>query len=49
LVYSLTVSCNGLNFQVCINEADLVGIPAPGRRFKGTVWMQGLATISEAK
>jgi len=36
-----------LNFQVCINEADLVGIPTPGRRFKGTVWMQGLATISE--
>ena len=49
LVYSMTVSCNGLNFQVCINEADLVGIPAPGRRFKGVVWMQGIATIREVE
>lgn len=49
LVYSLTVSCNGLTFQVCINSADLVGIPAPGRRFKGSVWMQGIATIREAE
>ena len=49
LVYSLTIKCNGLTFQVCINAADLMGLPAPGRRFKGTIWMQGVATICEAE
>lgn len=49
LIYSITVNCNGLNFQVCINAADLMGIPAPGRRFKGSVWMQGIATIRDAE
>ena len=27
--------------QVCINEKDLLGEPAIGRRFRGNVWMQG--------
>ena len=37
----LTVLCNGMMFDVCINRADLGGEPAVGRRFKGTVWLQG--------
>ena len=27
--------------DVCINEKDLLGEPAIGRRFRGNVWMQG--------
>jgi len=46
MVYSLTVTCNGLTFQVCINEQDLIGLPAPGRRFKGSVWMQGICNLT---
>lgn len=40
-VYQLRLECNDLNFDVCINEADLMGTPEIGRRFKGSVWMQG--------
>lgn len=40
-VYILKVSCNELVFDVCINEKDLLGEPAVGRRFKGNLWMQG--------
>ncbi len=40
-VYQLNLECNDLNFDVCINEADLTGSPEEGRRFKGTVWLQG--------
>ena len=37
----LTVDCNDLIYDVCINEKDLLGEPAIGRRFKGVIWMQG--------
>lgn len=40
-VYSLDVLCNDIEFSICINEKDLLGEPEVGRRFKGTVWMQG--------
>lgn len=40
-IYLLTVNCNDLVFDVCINSADLLGEPAVGRRFKGVIWMQG--------
>ena len=33
----LTVLCNGMQFDVCINRADLGGEPEAGRRFKGGV------------
>lgn len=39
--YVLTLDSNHLIFDVCINQEDLLGEPAPGRRFKGTIWMQG--------
>ena len=41
-VYILTLECNDLIFDICINKEDLLGEPMPGRRFRGTVWMQGL-------
>ncbi|MEG1848442.1 MAG: DUF3881 family protein [Lachnospiraceae bacterium] len=40
-IYQMTLSCNDLNFDLCINKMDLYGEPAIGRRFKGTMWMQG--------
>jgi hypothetical protein len=40
-IYVLKLICNDIIFDVCINEQDLLGEPAVGRRFKGNVWMQG--------
>ena len=40
-VYCIDLLCNDMNFSVCINEQDLLGEPEVGRRFKGTIWMQG--------
>jgi len=40
-LYQLTVDCNGIPIDVCINEQDLLGEPQVGRRFKGTIWLQG--------
>ncbi len=40
-IYVLRLSCNDLEFDICINKNDLYGEPQVGRRFKGVVWMQG--------
>ena len=40
-VYILTIESHDLIFEVCINQKDLLGEPAVGRRFKGFVWLQG--------
>lgn len=40
-IYILTICCNELTFDVCINIIDLFGEPQVGRRFKGVVWLQG--------
>jgi len=40
-LYLLTIDCNDLVFDTCINKVDLFGEPLPGRRFKGNVWLQG--------
>ena len=37
----MTVECNELTFDICINKVDLYGEPAVGRRFKGVIWLQG--------
>lgn len=44
----MTLSCNDLVFDLCINKKDLYGEPMPGRRFKGTIWMQGIIHFPEA-
>ena len=41
-IYILTLECNELTFDICINKLDLLGEPLPGRRFRGTVWIQGM-------
>ncbi len=40
-LFIMTLNCNDMVFEVCINERDLLGEPAIGRRFKGDIWMQG--------
>lgn len=40
-IYKMVLNCNDLQFELCINKKDLYGEPAAGRRFKGTIWMQG--------
>ena len=40
-IYVMKLSCNDLQFDICINAADLYGEPQVGRRFKGVIWMQG--------
>lgn len=40
-IYILTICCNELTFDVCINIIDLFGEPQIGRRFKGMIWLQG--------
>lgn len=46
-VFQMTVSCNDLNFEVCINTKDLLGEVKVGRRFKGVVWMQGFINYQD--
>ena len=43
----LTLCCNDLNLKVAINSIDLLGEPAVGRRFKGSVWLQGQVNFPE--
>ena len=40
-IYELLLNCNDIVMNVCINSKDLVGEPMAGRRFIGTIWMQG--------
>lgn len=46
-IYILTICCNELTFDVCINIIDLFGEPQVGRRFKGVVWLQGFINFPE--
>ncbi len=40
-IYIMALNCNDVEFEVCINERDVLGEPMVGRRFKGDIWMQG--------
>ena len=46
-VHILTLCSNDLNLKVAINSIDLLGEPAVGRRFKGSVWLQGQVNFPE--
>ncbi|MCR5720223.1 MAG: DUF3881 family protein [Lachnospiraceae bacterium] len=48
-IYILTICCNELTFDVCINIIDLFGEPKPGRRFKGVIWIQGYINFPDYK
>lgn len=40
-IYVMLVDFNSLQIRICINYKDLFGEPAVGRRFRGTIWLQG--------
>lgn len=44
-VYKLGILCNGMPLDICINKEDLFGEPEVGRRFKGTIWLQGRLVV----
>ena len=46
-IYVMKLSCNDLQFDICINAMDLYGEPQVGRRFKGVIWMQGFINFPE--
>ena len=46
-VWILTIMYGDLRFKICINAGDRYGEPAPGRRFKGVVWLQGTVVFPE--
>lgn len=46
-VYDLTLDCNDMIFHVGVAQKDLMGEPKAGRRFKGQIWMQGVAEFAE--
>ena len=46
-IYVLTIESNGIVLDVCINQMDLMGEPAAGRRFRGIIWLQGLVNFQE--
>lgn len=46
-IYLMEISCNDLQFDICINAMDLYGEPQVGRRFKGVIWMQGYINYPE--
>lgn len=46
-LWILALSCNDVVFDLCINKKDLYGEPMPGRRFKGTIWLQGIINFPE--
>jgi hypothetical protein len=48
-MYVLNVECNGLEFDICINQEDLLGVPEIGRRIKASIWLQGRLNFEEAE
>ena len=44
-LWLLYVSCNGIQFRICMRKDDLLGEPAPGRRIKCGIWLHGRADI----
>ncbi len=46
-IYLLKICCNELTFDVAINIIDMLGEPQIGRRFKGTIWLQGFINFPE--
>ena len=46
-IYVMTLECNDMVFDICINSQDLLGEPAVGRRFKCQIWLQGILNFEE--
>ena len=46
-IFLLKICCNELTFDVAINIIDMLGEPRVGRRFKGTIWLQGFINFPD--
>ena len=44
-LYMLLIECNSMVFHVIIDSSTLLGEPEVGRRFVGSVWLQGKISI----
>ena len=40
-VYIMNLDVNDLIFDICVPVREIIGDPTVGRRFKGTMWLQG--------
>ena len=40
-VYQMKLNVNELQFDVCVPTESVMGEPEIGRRYKGTIWLQG--------
>ncbi len=40
-IYVMNLDVNSVNIEVCVNKNDVIGEVEVGRRFKGSVWLQG--------
>lgn len=40
-IWTMTLQINGMEFDLCVNENDLLGEPKIGRRIKSVIWLQG--------
>lgn len=40
-IYQMKLNVNELQFDVCVPVEEVMGEPEIGRRFKGTIWLQG--------
>lgn len=41
MLYQMKLNVNELYFDVCVPKKQVLGEPEIGRRFKGTIWLQG--------
>lgn len=46
-LYLLRVVVSDMEFDICMNKADLLGEPEVGRRFKGNIWLQGIINFNK--
>ena len=46
-IFLLKICCNELTFDIAINIIDMLGEPQVGRRFKGTIWLQGFINFPD--
>lgn len=40
-LYQMKLNVNELQFDICVPKKEVLGEPEMGRRFKGTIWLQG--------
>ena len=40
-LYQMKLDVNELQFNICVPKSQVLGEPELGRRFKGTIWLQG--------